>query len=248
MLHGEQFMSVLHFGLTVLTPIVAMLVLNGKPVLRYVVIGAAITLIIGGASVFTAYQGQGLDANATLTSRSLLQGQVWYVVDNDSGLFTPPPAGGQLAFTRFVRSLLVSSAPSFDNDSAISGLRDVMVAYGVPTLIRTYVKDNISFTMGQMAVPVFWFGLVGGAVFVAFTGVLYGALCALQIALAMRGGVVMLWLIVKVLSYASFGIQQGEYWSFFGVRALFYIALTILWWVLVDSPSMAQKMKQAVQT
>jgi len=248
MLHGEQFMSVLHFGLTVLTPIVAMLVLNGKPVLRYVVIGAAITLIIGGASVFTAYQGQGLDANATLTSRSLLQGQVWYVVDNDSGLFTPPPAGGQPAFTRFVRSLLVSSAPSFDNDSAISGLRDVMVAYGVPTLIRTYVKDNISFTMGQMAVPVFWFGLVGGAVFVAFTGVLYGALCALQIALAMRGGVVMLWLIVKVLSYASFGIQQGEYWSFFGVRALFYIALTILWWVLVDSPSMAQKMKQAVQT
>jgi hypothetical protein len=247
-LHGEQFMSVLHFGLTVLTPIVAILVLNGKPVLRYVVVGAVVALVVGGGSVLFAYQGQGLDANETLTSRSLLQGQVWYVVDYDAGLFTPPPAGGRPAFTRFVRSLATANAPSFDDDSSVSGLREVMLAYGVPQLMKWYIKDNISFTMGQMAVPVFWFGLVGGALFVAFTGTLYGALCALQIALAMRGGVVMLWLIVKVLTYASFGIQQGEYWSFFGVRALFYIALTLLWWIFVDSRATAQKMKQLVLT
>jgi hypothetical protein len=245
-LHGEQFMAVLHFGLTVLTPIVAMLVLNGKPVLRYVAVGAVVALVVGGASVFTAYQGQGLDASDTLTSRSLLQGQVWYVVDYDAGPFTAPTSGGRPAFMRFVHSLLQSAAPSFDNDSSVSGLRDVMIAYGVPQLMRSYIKDNISFTMGQMAIPVFWFGLVGGALFVAFTGVLYGALCALQIALAMRGGVVMLWLIVKVLTYASFGIQQGEYWSFFGVRALFYLALTLLWWIFVDSRATAQKMKQLV--
>jgi len=247
-LHGEQFMAVLHFGLTVLTPIVAILVLNGKPVLRYVVVGAVVALVVGGGSVLFAYQGQGLDANETLTSRSLLQGQVWYVVDYDAGLFTPPPAGGRPAFTRFVRSLATANAPSFDDDSSVSGLREVMLAYGVPQLMKWYIKDNISFTMGQMAVPVFWFGLVGGALFVAFTGTLYGALCALQIALAMRGGVVMLWLIVKVLTYASFGIQQGEYWSFFGVRALFYIALTLLWWIFVDSRATAQKMKQLVLT
>lgn len=75
---------------------------------------------------------------------------------------------------------------------------------------------------------------------------LYGALCALQIVFALRGGVVMLWLIVKLLSYATSGIQQGEYWSFFSVRVLMYVAMAFLWWVLVDSRSMPTKLKRLV--
>lgn len=75
--------------------------------------------------------------------------------------------------------------------------------------------------MGNMAIPVYWFGYVGGALFVAMTGLVYGALGALQIQVAMRGGVVMLWLMSKVFSYATFAVQQGEYWMMFGSRTLF---------------------------
>jgi hypothetical protein len=245
-LHGEQFMSVLHFGLSVLAPVVAVLLMRGKPVLRYMAIGGAIALVIGIGSVFSAYQGQGLDVQNTMTDRSLLQGQVWYVVDYDAHLFTAPPLGGAPAFWRFVHSLFSMDAPSFDDSFGYSGLRDVMVAYGTPHVITVYIKDDITFTMGQMAIPVFWFGYVGGALFVAFTGVIYGALCALQIVFALRGGVVMLWLVVKVLSYASFALQQGDYWSIFGVRGLLYVAMAFLWWVLIDSRSSAVKLKRLV--
>ncbi|KAA1010642.1 hypothetical protein FVF58_20100 [Paraburkholderia panacisoli] len=245
-LHGEQFMSVLHFGLSVLAPVVAVLLMKGKPVLRYMAIGGVVALVIGLGSVFSAYQGQGLDVQNTMTDRSLLQGQVWYVVDYDAHVFAAPPLGGAPAFWRFARSLLSTTAPTFDDSFGYSGLRDVMVAYGDPRLISVYIKDDVTFTMGQMAIPVFWFGLAGGALFVAFTGVIFGALCALQIVFALRGGVVMLWLVVKVLSYAGSGIQQGDYWSFFSVRTLFYVALAFLWWVLVDSRSTAQKMKRLV--
>lgn len=245
-LHGEQFMSVLHFGLSVLAPVVAVLLMKGKPVLRYMAIGGGVALVLGIASVFSAYQGQGLDVQNTMTDRSLLQGQVWYVVDYDAHLFTAPPLGGAPAFWRFAESLLSTTQPGFDDSFGVSGLRDVMLTYGEPHLMSTYIKDDVTFTMGQMAVPVFWFGLVGGALFVAFTGVLYGALCALQIVFALRGGVVMLWLIVKLLSYATSGIQQGEYWSFFSVRVLMYVAMAFLWWVLVDSRSMPTKLKRLV--
>lgn len=245
-LHGEQFMSVLHFGLSVLAPVVAVLIMRGKPVLRYMAIGGAVALVIGVGSVFSAYQGQGLDVQNTMTDRSLLQGQVWYVVDYNAHLFSAPPLGGAPAFWRFVHSLFSMSAPSFDDDFGYSGLRDVMVAYGDPHVIDVYIRDDITFTMGQMAIPVFWFGLAGGALFIAFTGVIYGALCALQIVFALRGGVIMLWLVVKVLSYASFGIQQGDYWSFFSVRALFYVAMAFLWWVVVDSRASARKLNRLV--
>jgi hypothetical protein len=56
----------------------------------------------------------------------------------------------------------------------------------------------------------------------------------------------MLWLIVKVLSYASFALQQGDYWSIFGVRGLLYVAMAFLWWVLIDSRSSAVKLKRLV--
>ncbi|WP_240158617.1 MULTISPECIES: DUF6418 domain-containing protein [Burkholderiaceae] len=245
-LHGEQFMSVLHFGLSVLAPVIAVLLMRGKPVLRYMAIGGGVALIIGIASVFSAYQGQGLDVKNTITDRSLLQGQVWYVVDYDAHLFSAPALGGAPAFRRFAESLLSLTQPGFDDAIGVSGLRDVMVAYGEPHLISTYIKDDVTFTMGQMAVPVFWFGLVGGALFVAFTGVIYGALCALQIVFALRGGVIMLWLIVKLLSYANSGIQQGDYWSFFSVRTLLYVAMTFLWWRLVDSRAAPIKLKRLV--
>jgi phosphate starvation-inducible membrane PsiE len=245
-LHGEQFMSVLHFGLSVLAPVIAVLLMRGKPVLRYMAVGGGVALVIGLASVFSAYQGQGLDVQNTMTDRSLLQGQVWYVVDYDAHLFTAPPQGGAPAFWRFAESLLSTTAPGFDDAIGFSGLRDVMVAYGEPKLVSDYIKDDVTFTMGQMAVPVFWFGLVGGALFIAFTGVIYGALCALQIVFALRGGVVMLWLIVKLLSYATSGLQQGDYWSFFSVRTLFYVALAFLWWVLIDSRASPAKLKRLV--
>ena len=247
-LHGEQFMSVLHFGLSVLTPVVAVLIMKGKPVLRYMAIGGAVAMVIGLGSVFSAYQGQGLDVQNTMTARSLLQGQVWYVVDYDAHLFAAPPLGGAPAFWRFAHSLFSLTAPGFDDSFGYSGLRDVMVAYGDPRLISVYIKDDVTFTLGQMAVPVFWFGIAGGALYVALTGVMFGALSALQIVFAIRGGVVMLWLIIKVLSYAAFGIQQGDYWTFFSARTLFYVALAFAWWDLVDSRSVTPKMKRLVAT
>lgn len=234
-LHGEQFMSVLNVTLTALIPIIAINALRGKPVVRYMGIGAGIALLLGGASVFYAYKGQGLDVSDTIFTRFLLQGQVWYVVDHDAGLLSAPALGGIQAFSRFVGSLTSWTAPTFFDGATPTGLRDLMASYATPDVLRAYMFDDVTFTMGQMAIPVYWFGLLGGAIFVAFAALVYGALAALQIVLAMRGGVVMLWLITKIFSYATFAIQQGEYWTIFGSRTIFYMIVALLWWYLVDS-------------
>ncbi|HDR8953974.1 DUF6418 domain-containing protein [Burkholderia vietnamiensis] len=234
-MHGEQFMAVLHIGLCSLAPFIAIHAMNGKPVVRYLGIGAGLALLLGAVSIIYSYRGQGLEVADMLSSRFLLQGQPWYVVDNDAHMFTAPQLGGTDAFWRFVSSLRSWTMPTFFDESEPSGLRDLMMSYTEPSVLRAYMFDDVTFTMGNMAVPVYWFGYAGGALFVAMTGLVYGALGALQILVAMRGGVVMLWLIAKVFSYATFAVQQGEYWMMFGSRTAFYALLALIWWYCVDA-------------
>ncbi|MFJ1209286.1 DUF6418 domain-containing protein [Burkholderia pyrrocinia] len=234
-MHGEQFMAVLHIGLCSLAPFIAIHAINGKPVVRYLGIGAGLALLLGAVSIVYSYRGQGLEVADMLSSRFLLQAQPWYVVDSDAHLFTAPPLGGEGAFWRFVNSLGSWTMPTFFDGTEPSGLRDLMKSYTEPSVLRAYMFDDVTFTMGNMAVPVYWFGYAGGALFVAMTGVVYGALGALQILVAMRGGVVMLWLMAKVFSYATFAVQQGEYWMMFGSRTDFYALLALAWWYWVDA-------------
>ncbi|HDR9100263.1 TPA: hypothetical protein QDA86_003612 [Burkholderia vietnamiensis] len=234
-MHGEQFMAVLHIGLCSLAPFIAIHAMNGKPVVRYLGIGAGLALLLGAVSIIYSYRGQGLEVADMLSSRFLLQWQPWYVVDNDAHMFTAPRLGGTDAFWRFVSSLRSWTMPTFFDESEPSGLRDLMMSYTEPSVLRAYMFDDVTFTMGNMAVPVYWFGYAGGALFVAMTGLVYGALGALQILVAMRGGVVMLWLIAKVFSYATFAVQQGEYWMMFGSRTAFYALLALIWWYCVDA-------------
>ncbi|QVN22003.1 DUF6418 domain-containing protein [Burkholderia pyrrocinia] len=234
-LHGEQFMAVLHIGLCSLAPFIAIHAMNGKPVVRYLGVGAGLALLLGTVSIIYAYRGQGLEVTDVISSRFLLQGQPWYVVDSDAHMFTAPMLGGTAAFWRFVNSLGSWTMPTFFNDAEPSGLRDLMMSYTEPQLLKAYIFDDVTFTMGNMAVPVYWFGYAGGAVFVAITGVVYGALGALQILVAMRGGVVMLWLMAKVFSYATFAVQQGDYWMMFGSRTVFYALAALAWWYWVDT-------------
>ncbi|MBR7960220.1 hypothetical protein KDW41_07160 [Burkholderia vietnamiensis] len=239
-LHGEQFMSVLHICLTMLIPFIAIHAMNGRPVLRYLGVGAAIALLIGSISVFYAYKGQGLDASETIVSRFLEQGQAWYVVDSDARTFSAPALAGLPAFERFIASLGSLTEPTFFGDAPVSGLRDLMLSYGTPDILRAYVFDDVTFTMGNMAVPVYWFGYAGGALFVSITGVVYGALSAMMIRIAMRGGVVTLWLASKVFAYATFAAQQGDYWTMFGARTIAYLAIMALWWHCVDAKQAAR--------
>lgn len=234
-LHGEQFMAVLHVCLTFLIPFIAIHAMNGKPVMRYLGIGSVIALVIGSVSVFYAYRGQGLDIAETVVSRFLEQGQAWYVVDGDAHLFGAPAFGGMAAFGRFIGSLGSFTEPTFFSDAPVSGLRDLMLSYGTPEILKAYVFDDVTFTMGNVAVPVYWFGYAGGALFVALTGAVYGAASAMLIQVAMRGGVVMLWLTAKVFAYATYAIQQGDYWTLFGARTLFYLAIALIWWHCIDA-------------
>ncbi|MFP3562231.1 hypothetical protein SB861_68260, partial [Paraburkholderia sp. SIMBA_049] len=50
-MHGEQFMAVLHIGLCSLAPFIAIHAMNGKPVVRYLGIGAGLALLLGAVSI-----------------------------------------------------------------------------------------------------------------------------------------------------------------------------------------------------
>jgi hypothetical protein len=45
---------------------------------------------------------------------------------------------------------------------------------------------------------------------------------------------VMLWLMAKVFSYATFAVQQGDYWMMFGSRTAFYALAALAWWYVID--------------
>ena len=61
-----------------------------------------------------------------------------------------------------------------------------------------------------------------------------------MIRIAMRGGVVTLWLASKVFAYATFAAQQGDYWTMFGARTIVYLAIMALWWHCVDAKQAAR--------
>ena len=59
-MHGEQFMAVLHIGLCSLAPFISIHAMNGKPVVRYLGIGAGLALLLGAVSIVYSYRGRGL--------------------------------------------------------------------------------------------------------------------------------------------------------------------------------------------
>ena len=114
-------MAVLHIGLCSLAPFISIHAMNGKPVVRYLGIGAVATAWRRLHRLL--YRGRGLKW-PICSSRFLLQGQPWYVVDNDAQLFTAPRLGGTDSFWRFVNSLGSWTMPTFFDESEPSGLRD----------------------------------------------------------------------------------------------------------------------------
>lgn len=223
-LHGEQFMATVQLCLTVLIPIV--LIQKSRDAINYKVVSAILILstVIGFFSIYFAYLAQGFDAELMFSDRLLLQSQVWYVIDRDAGPFSPPSVGGWGAFQRVVLSLFDSEAPSYLNSfDKISGLREVMYSYGIPELVETMSERNVTFTMGQMGIPVYWFGKVLGLAFICATGLLLGKICKWLVSSIFFGGFFSIWIAAKIYSNSMFGIQQGEYWYLFSVRALFFI-------------------------
>ena len=226
-LHGEQFMATLQFCLTALIPYATQSSTNlGKLRIRLLML-ALFAVLIGAGSLLAAYSSQNVDPLETMQDRFILQGQVWYAVTENTGLVLPPKEGGLSAFIRTLNTLLDWNSPDFDTPiSSASGLRDIMYTYGMPDIVLTMSERNVTFTMGQFAVPVYWFGYLGAIAFVILTGIVISRFYSLTIRAIGTSNIVSIWFCTKVLSNAQFGMQQGEYWYIFGLRQVLFLAIS----------------------
>lgn len=232
-LHGEQFMATIQLLLSSLIPIAYLSYLQGTLNLRRLGSLVVVAAAIGLASLIAAYEIQGYNISEMIEARFVLQGQLWYLVDTDAGLFHPPSSGGWPSIYKFIQSLLELDAPSYELAlDKISGLRDLMYSYANPQLMYTMEMANVTFTMGQFAVPAYWFGLVPSIVFIVIAAVTFAFVVkCLNEAIAM-GGVITIFIAAKLFGNTTFGLQQGEYWYVFGPRSvpLIFLGFWLLRW------------------
>lgn len=222
--HGEQFMATLQQCFAIVLGFVTGRATAGRsPNGRKIAVIAGLAAGIAAIALFLTYSAQGYAAIEKIGVRLLLQGQMWYAVDSSADVWQGEAARGQ--FSTVAGHFLSWAAP---DDVASSGLRQVMNAFGVPELMDQYDENNVTFTMGQMAVPVYWFGYAGGALFVFFTGAFFGAITRMVLRVVVAGGAISVFLAAKLFSNMLFGLQQGEYWYLFGSRTLLVAALVFL--------------------
>lgn len=228
--HGEQFMATVQLGVAAIVPWI--IIQNKNKGVNYKLIGLMMVSFsfIGLISVIFAYLSQGYDIESTIFNRLALQSQLWYMVDTSANLIGSDFGINYQSFARFFASLLNFDFERFTGNSAeATGVPELMLIYGTSDIIGQLYNYGVTFTMGQMAIPVFWFGYLGGGVFVAVSAFYCARVGMLIVNVIEKGSWIELWLAAKIHSNLMFGLQQGEYWYLIGFRTVLF--LLILWFL-----------------
>jgi hypothetical protein len=102
-----------------------------------------------------------------------------------------------------------------------------MMTYGRADVIFEMFRNGVTFTMGQFAVPLYWFGYAGAVVFSAVLGLALASFGTL-VCQSLISGPIAMWFSAKFYANMLFGLQQGEYWYVFSVRSLLYLSVLLV--------------------
>lgn len=219
-LHGEQFTSMVSLFLAFFIAPLLIYSINGKNVISKI-IGLGLTaLFIGAVAVVLVYAQQGFDIKDLAERRLLLQGQLWYVVDFESiGLFS----GDLVSFFRNITSFLHLNTAEFKEGVIPYGMRELMYIYALPNIYELYLDNDVTFTMGQMAMLLHWFGYLGMVPVVIFTGMLFSVVILYFNNSILRMDFISILLSCKIFGWFVFGFQQGEYWYVWGAKTIIFM-------------------------
>lgn len=224
-LHGEQFTSMVVLLFAFFTGYLVIQSINGIDVASKVISISFFVVICGTAAVLLIYSKQGYYLAEIANRRLILQGQLWYVVDlNSNGIFD----ANFDSFLRNVNSFFEFNTDNFSDYNNPYGMRELMYKHALPDIYDIYMQNNVTFTMGQMAIALYWFGYILIVPFLLVTAFLFSLSIYYLISSIMSFSLISVFLSTKIFSWLLFGLQQGEYWYFFGVKTILFSLFAIL--------------------
>ncbi|WP_413698793.1 DUF6418 domain-containing protein [Psychromonas sp. KJ10-10] len=159
-----------------------------------------------------------------IENRLLLQGQLWFVAD----LYQSDNLVGLDSFVRNIPSFFHLSTNEFIKPIIPFGMRELMFIHAVPSVYDIYIENNVTFTMGQMAMLLFWFGYLGMVIPLVFTAVFFGTVIYYLNNAILRFDVISILLASKIFMWFVFGFQQGEYWYVWGIKTMIFCVFVYL--------------------
>ena len=224
-LHGEQFTAMVTLFLAFFIAPLINKVIHGENIHEKIIKIGLGAFFLGVGVVLLVYAQQGYDLKELAERRLLLQGQLWYIVDESSPnlLF-----GDFISFIRNIPSVLLLNTNEFRTPMIPYGMRELMYIYAIPDIYDIYLENNVTFTMGQMAMLLHWFGYVGMVPVVVLTGYLFGIAITYFVNSITRKDILSILLSSKILLWFIFGFQQGEYWYIFGLKTILFCVFVYL--------------------
>ncbi len=225
-LHGEQFASMIMLLLTFSYPILLLESKLNKLVINKIFKYGCISLLLSSLAVLIIYSNLGIDLEAFAEKRLLLQGQQWYMVDTDEeiGVFSAHLD----SFIRNLPSFFHLNIYGFIDQLIPYGMRELMYVYATPNIYNAYIDNFVTFTMGQMAMLLYWFGYLGMLPWVVLTGVLFSAVIFYLNHAIFKRDLISIILASKLFSWYVFGLQQGEYWYLWGAKTILFVFVIYL--------------------
>jgi len=223
-LHGEQFTAMISLFLAFFIAPLIFLSAQGRDIGKIVFSVGLSGGFLATFSVLLAYSQQGVDVLELVERRLVLQGQLWYVTD----LHVDSLLGETGAFVRNIPSFFHLNVDHFIDPQVPFGMRELMYVYATSNIYEIYIENNVTFTMGQMAMLLYWFGYIGMVFFILLTGVLFGMVILYLNRAISRLDVISILLASKIFVWFVFGFQQGEYWYIFGAKTVLFCGAVYL--------------------
>ena len=145
------------------------------------------------------------------------QGQLWYMTANSRSI------GDMYDLQPIVSELTTSDGASYQ-----IGIYRLMSKYGNLWLAYDYLNRGVRMAMGFPAIMVDYYGFTTGAFYVVFVGILFGLFAKLFELSLLRGGLLEIALLAKILLGLYVVATDGTLSLFFNLSVVIYISLYLL--------------------
>jgi len=181
----------------------------------------AIALGVSTTALAFVYTSQGYDFFEKIEERFILQGQMLYLVVSNSDFYNWDSLIAYLAnfYQTEADFMLQSYVPT--------GMREVMFKYATPSVFKLYIENGVTFTMGQAAMLLYYFGPILFLIPLALSAILFSSVLRNIFIAIVTGDLVLLLATSKLFTWIYFGLQQGEYWYLFNLKILLLFQLYI---------------------
>lgn len=221
--HGEQFTAMVSFILAFVISSFLSSSSMGKDVSVKIALVSIVSLIFGAVALVAVYQVQNYNIQEILSQRFLLQGQLWYATYADiTDLFRWD------AFERNIPSFFLMDVDSFTNGMIPYGMRELMYYYATDEVYNRYMEFNVTFTMGQMSMLLYWFGYIGMVIPIIMSAVALCYVLRYLYCAILSFDIISIVLSSKLYIWFVFGLQQGEYWYLFGLKTVIFVVFCYL--------------------